>query len=653
MKLVLSVLSGQSGGLKRGTEHAFDAVGGVIGRNGACDWRIDDATRTISGRHATVSSRDGRFYITDTSTNGVFVGESDEPLGRGRSAEIVQGTRLRFGDYVVVARLESDADPTSRLGPRMSIGSEPPPRAAVDPLAAIGAANDDPSDEPLSMVSERLRRPSVSAASGQAQSAPRKKGQDTLGSFFGSTPAPSSKSDPFADLGVNRSAGHRGGDRDPGMGQPVSGPVDTGAPYVDPLPDLPPSQPIPASPPTAITGRAGADLGTRLSDALATELGDLVGGAQTPQSPPIGGSPNAGAPSTRAAPASSPGNSGGQIPDHVSWEDLLGGGTSTGPAISPASPPVNPSPGGAPAQPLPPLDDVIGSGALSQPSAQSQPTAMPEPQVNVPPRARRSPGHNLLSDLVTPARSAGGETPTQGAALDPVSVLSQRASHRTSVPGAQARPAASAPSPALAEPASASAGGQAFDAFLAEAGLDPASIAPEKRAEVALELARMAKAAAHGLADVLAARRLFKEEFRLDQTRIQPEHNNPFKFYRSGEEALKRGAAAPEPGFLSLDAAMEEGFTELKAHEMAAVTVMQEAIGSILAQLDPASIQAEDAAGGFFGRGDGKALWERYRELHTSLSQDPEATTRRLVSDQFLRAYNKNLTALKGKDGTR
>jgi len=196
----------------------------------------------------------------------------------------------------------------------------------------------------------------------------------------------------------------------------------------------------------------------------------------------------------------------------------------------------------------------------------------------------------------------------------------------------------------------ASPGTAAFDAVLTAAGIDPKTVPEADREAVACELARTAKAAAAGLSDVLAARRLFKEEFRLDRTRIQPEQNNPFKFYKTGEEALNKAAAGESSGFLPLGAAMTEGFTELKAHELASVTAMQEAIATVLAKLDPASIQAEDAAGGFFGRGDGKALWERYKELHAGLSQDPEATSRKIVSEQFLRAYEKTLATLRAKD---
>ncbi|MDQ0314295.1 type VI secretion system-associated FHA domain protein TagH [Amorphus orientalis] len=695
MKLVLSVLSGQPGGLKRGTEHTFDYQGGVIGRNATCDWRIEDSTRTISGRHATISYRDGRFYITDTSTNGVYLGDAETPLGRGHSTEVVQGTRLRFGDYVISARLQEDGGSQSRSGPRMSIVPDASSQhGEVDPLSALGAEYSGRSDNIYATGR------GTSTASRDPMPTPRRRGDDTLGSFFGSAPTQATKSDPFADLGGGPSRPRPSTDRpDPagghsgGSDQTAYIPRDIGADFASPPPrqaqpqpqEMPQSQPRPAPAPASIAQTLENDIGARLSSALATELGN-PGSGQARESADAGsGAHDHGARQAPprqqppAAPPSGGGSAAGPIPDHVSWEDLLGGGggsaAASGPAIAPATPAGTGQRSPAAAQPLPPLDSLLGSEPDARPAqpTPSQPaqspveTRTPGPEATSPaasepsrpPRARRTPGNNLLSDLVTPASTGSGpragngeKPPAEGATLDPVSALRARASHRAASPPQQPAPAA-APAPSAAPAAPAAPVSADLDAVLTAAGLDPQTIPADRKAAVAAEVARTARAAAEGLSDVLAARRLFKEEFRLDQTRIQPEDNNPFKFYGSGQEALQRALSKPEPGFLKLDEAMETGFTEIKAHEMAAVTVMQEAIGAILAQLDPASIQAEDAAGGFFGRGDGKALWERYKELHAQLSQDPETTTRRLVSDQFMRAYDKNLAALKGKDRSR
>lgn len=668
MKLTLSIRSGQVGGLKRGLEHTFDESGGVIGRNASCDWQIEDTTRTLSGRHATITFRDGHFYITDTSTNGVFVGGSSEPLGRGRSAEISQGMRLSFGDYGVVAALqESERFADTRAAPRMSIAPEAPSRGlSTDPLDMLGAGTDH---EALSVVPERARPAAPQPAQRRAGEGGRKGRDDTLGAFFGST-APQRKDDPFSDLGTSSTSLPRGSDggrvgtdwlsADPGYGD---GNATTHAPQIPPE-----AAPAPVRP---------TDLGTRLSDALATELGE-------PFAEPV-------RPSVRQIPrdateitsygtqttSRSPDDGGGgeaALPHDLSWEDLLGAGGSAAAAPGSFIAPMSPAASGqAAVPPLPPMEELLGAppapGAATsvppQPAGRDATSVSATARTDVPPaqdanparRPRRAPGNNLLSDLVTPATGGGAqrETPA-GNSLDPVSVLRERASHRAAV--TQYAVEAPAPAPAASPtpaPAVAAVGGVSYDAVLTAAGIDPATVPEADREAVACEIGRTARAAAAGLVDVLAARRLFKEEFRLDRTRIRPEKNNPFKFYKTGAEALRKAVAGKagddtETGFLSVSAGMKEGFNELKAHELASVTAMQEAIATVLAKLDPASIQAEDAAGGFFGRGDGKALWERYKDLHAGLAQDPEATSRKIVSEQFLRAYEKTLATLRAKD---
>lgn len=665
MKLTLSIRSGQVGGLKRGLEHTFDEAGGVIGRNAACDWQIEDATRTLSGRHATISFRNGHFYITDTSTNGVFVGGASEPLGRNRSAEITPGMRLNFGDYGVVATLQEDGRAAdSRVAPRMSIAPEVSPRGlSTDPLDMLGTGTDH---EALSLT-ERSRSTGFQPTPRRAGGGSRTGRDDTLGSFFGST-APQRKDDPFADLGTSATTTSRGagGGR---VGTDWLG-SDTAYDRVDSATHVPVQPPVAPELPVPPT----RDLGSQLSDALASELDEPF---QEPVRPSVRQIPRDATEITSYAKQTSPqpgpgGDEAGEtaLPHDLSWEDLLGsGGSSPTSSSREFIAPMSPAGSGQTAvPPLPPMEDLLGpSGASSPaPSVPPQPVARdqttvpsarttvpPEPGANAGRRSRRAPGNNLLSDLVTPATGAGaglGSPPPAGGSLDPVSVLRERASHRAAVTQYAPEPFAPAPAPTTPAPAAPAASGESYDAVLAAAGIDPASVPEGDREAVACEIGRTARAASSGLVDVLAARRLFKEEFRLDRTRIQPEKNNPFKFYKTGEEALGKAAGGGESGFQSLSAGMKEGFTELKAHELASVTAMQEAIATVLAKLDPASIQAEDAAGGFFGRGDGKALWERYKDLHAGLAQDPEATSRKIVSEQFLRAYEKTLATLRAKD---
>lgn len=83
----------------------FDGVGGVIGRGAGCDWVIPDANRLISSHHGLVSYREGRYFLTDISSNGIAVAHSMERLDKGRARLIREGDVYQLGRLEIRARL--------------------------------------------------------------------------------------------------------------------------------------------------------------------------------------------------------------------------------------------------------------------------------------------------------------------------------------------------------------------------------------------------------------------------------------------------------------------------------------------------------------------------------------------------------------------
>ncbi|MBZ9702884.1 MULTISPECIES: type VI secretion system-associated FHA domain protein TagH [unclassified Mesorhizobium] len=78
----------------------------VIGRSADAGWQIDDPDMFVSRAHCKISGgRDG-YFVTDTSSSGLFINDSDSPLGPGKSARLQSGMRLRLGDYVVCVDLQ-------------------------------------------------------------------------------------------------------------------------------------------------------------------------------------------------------------------------------------------------------------------------------------------------------------------------------------------------------------------------------------------------------------------------------------------------------------------------------------------------------------------------------------------------------------------
>jgi len=140
MELVFDVVSAQQFVPGLLTSKTFKQAGGIIGRAEDCDWVIPDRKRVLSGRHAEVSYRDGAFFLTDTSSNGIQLKDSGASLRKGEPQRIEHGSLYCFGDFEIRARLIQDpalfAGDTGRAQPA---GSIIPDDAFLDldPLTAL------------------------------------------------------------------------------------------------------------------------------------------------------------------------------------------------------------------------------------------------------------------------------------------------------------------------------------------------------------------------------------------------------------------------------------------------------------------------------------------------------------------------------------
>ncbi|WP_339805670.1 type VI secretion system-associated FHA domain protein TagH [uncultured Marinobacter sp.] len=81
-----------------------------IGRADSCDWPLPDPSRVVSSCHAEIRADGDQFLIRDTSTNGVFINQSSDPLGKGEEQVLNNGDRLRIGDYELSVTLHASAN---------------------------------------------------------------------------------------------------------------------------------------------------------------------------------------------------------------------------------------------------------------------------------------------------------------------------------------------------------------------------------------------------------------------------------------------------------------------------------------------------------------------------------------------------------------
>jgi type VI secretion system protein ImpI len=159
MLLVLTVVKQPEGCVVPEARRVFGAEGGTIGRSADNAWQLPDPRRFVSSMHGFIRCDGGRFFLVDTSTNGIFVNGDSRPIGPGRKVRLQEGDRINIGQYELLA--EFDAAGVMRVTPPMTPGMrmaelafpgdedatlhKPPPRKDVDVAVSAAAVADQPS----------------------------------------------------------------------------------------------------------------------------------------------------------------------------------------------------------------------------------------------------------------------------------------------------------------------------------------------------------------------------------------------------------------------------------------------------------------------------------------------------------------------------
>lgn len=108
MELVFEILNAKQFVPSNLCQKTFNHLGGVIGRGDDCDWVIPDRKRHLSNHHVVISYREGTFFLTDTSSNGVLVSGSGSRLRKGEPVRIEHGDSYVLGDFEIRARTVHD-----------------------------------------------------------------------------------------------------------------------------------------------------------------------------------------------------------------------------------------------------------------------------------------------------------------------------------------------------------------------------------------------------------------------------------------------------------------------------------------------------------------------------------------------------------------
>lgn len=218
MPLKLTITSYQRLSPGQETTKILDRGSLTIGRAAQTDWILQDPERILSGKHCTIHHQDGAYFLTDNSTNGTFLNDSDQRIPRNQTVKLHDGDRFVLGEYEIAATLLPGAAELAEIEPEgpatdiITTTPGPPPPFAADLLGA-GA-------EPADGLAN-LGKPSFTDLLGE----------DSLGlkSPIGSPPRGRVITEPSADL----LAPDRAFIEPPAM-----------------IPETPPAPPIPASLPS-------------------------------------------------------------------------------------------------------------------------------------------------------------------------------------------------------------------------------------------------------------------------------------------------------------------------------------------------------------------------------------------------------------------
>lgn len=179
---------------------------------------------------------------------------------------------------------------------------------------------------------------------------------------------------------------------------------------------------------------------------------------------------------------------------------------------------------------------------------------------------------------------------------------------------------------------------QEIQALLKGLGFTHAEVPEELRLQVIEDVGAMTRELAAGLIAMMAARKVVKSEFRMDETRIEPKENNPFKYFKVGELALDEMLLTRSDGFLPPAQATRHAFQDLQSHTLVTMSAMQRAMRLLFERLSPEALaQSDDGDGALRLRnlGGRRDKFDNARSTYEDMRKDFESVMRQTIMEAF------------------
>lgn len=192
---------------------------------------------------------------------------------------------------------------------------------------------------------------------------------------------------------------------------------------------------------------------------------------------------------------------------------------------------------------------------------------------------------------------------------------------------------------------------RALQILLEAAGLKPSDLAGSDPADALQTAGQLLRGLVEGLMTLLHERTKLKDAFRLSQTMIQSNGNNPLKFSPTVTDALQYLLGDRSESYLSAREAITAAFREIDNHEKAVPRAMLRALRDYMERFDPDELRLQFDQGlkrsPLLAGANRLKYWELYEETYHALAHGEEGKLPDAFSEDFARAYEREVEALK------
>jgi len=184
----------------------------------------------------------------------------------------------------------------------------------------------------------------------------------------------------------------------------------------------------------------------------------------------------------------------------------------------------------------------------------------------------------------------------------------------------------------------------------------PAPSPPGPSTQDVRRIGSLLRGAIEGTLGLLATRSIAKRELGGGATLPRPVENNPLKFAPSVDTALIHLLGSPHRGFIEPLAAIDDAFSNIRAHEIAVLAGMRTALREVLARFDPATLEPLLSSKALWenrlpGIREAK-LWTQFSERYAEIARDIEGEFGSMFGRAFVDAYEKQLDELSNSNSS-